>query len=108
LNFTELEEEEASLPNGINIFPDKRFGVHTTILQPSGKNGWECEYCHKVWNGLHVTKALVHISKTAGKFGIAPCGRFIPSEKLLLYKKLHSIRTEIRERRANTRQKITD
>jgi hypothetical protein len=107
VDFSELEAEEASTPNGINILKDDRFGVEKCQYDRTGKMGWRCTFCLGSWAGVHAFKELAHIAKVSN-YGVLPCTSFIPADSALMYKKLHSIRIENREKKKAIREAVVD
>ena len=77
------------------------------MIRPDGRKGWKCEHCNVYFGGgHHTTKALAHISLS--KFpGIKHCSGKISPESLGLYKRIHTIRSEKRDAKAQTRATIT-
>ena len=102
LDAIEVEERDRQ----INIFDDDRFLV-CKMIRPDGSKGWKCEHCNVYFGGgHHNTKALAHISLS--KFsGIKHCSGNISPESLVLYKRIHTIRSEKRDVKAQTRATIT-
>ena len=76
------------------------------MIRSDGSKGWKCENCNVYFRGgHHTTKALAHISLS--KFpGIKHCSGKISPESLGLYKRIHTIRSEKRDAKAQTRATI--